>query len=190
MQIFSSLITLSLCLSALAAPAAHEHDHKTSSNSTMSHNSVKATCQEMKELTRLTHLANNQTLLEEYISKKKLNASEASELETKVASASTKLNALSSNATLVSECAVVDAHESLVVTCDRMARLEEWEKLSNATALNELAAKKNLTQTMIEHLKEKAANASTELKAMESNATLVAACQQLQAKKEKSNSTG
>lgn len=188
MQIFS-LLSLCLCLSALAAPESHQHDeHK--SNSTMAHNSVKATCREMEKLTELTHLASNQTLLEEYISRKKLSASEAAELETKAASASKQLATLASNnATLVSQCAVINAHESLVVTCERMARLERWEKLeSNATALDELAAKKNLSQAAIDHLKDKDANANSELKALERNSTLVMACQQLQAKK--SNGTG
>lgn len=189
MQIFSLILPLSLCLSALAAPEGHQHNEHNKSNSTTTHDSVKAACREMDKLTQLTHLASNQTLLEDYISKKKLNASEAAELETKAASASKQLATLASNATLVSQCAIVNAHESLVVTCERMARLEQWEKLeSNTTALDELAAKKNLSQAAIDHLKDKAANASTELKVLESNSTLVTACQQLQAKK--SNGTG
>jgi hypothetical protein len=190
MKISSCLFALSLCFSVLAAPAEHE-EHAASANKTKStgHNSVKAACAQMQELTMLTKLAANQTLLEDLVTKKKLNASEASALETKAASASSQLSTLANNATLVSQCAVVDAHESLVVQCDQMTRLEQWEKLaSNTTALDELATKRNLTQAAISKLQEQAANASTVLKTMESNATLVTSCQQLQAKK--SNNTG
>jgi len=198
-------IILALCLSsfALALPEGHHKNgtadsgdtgaggHK--SNGAKGHHKNGGTqdfeCKEMAKLTKLTSLANNATALSELETKHNLTAAEISKIKDSAANATTLLTKLQSNSTLVSQCAIVDAHEKVVQQCKEIATLKKLTAFANnATAMSELETKKNLTATEVSKIKEAAANATTKLTKLQSNTTLVAACSTIKTTG-KSNST-
>lgn len=141
--------------------------------------STKSACKQMQKLTALTMLASNQTKLDELVAKGKLDTAKVDELKKKAAEATTKLQTMSSNATLTSECAAIQAKGQMKRECGQMKRLQRMANLANnATAMADFAAKRNLTSTQVDNLKKKAQGAETKLKALETNTTLTDFCKQ------------
>ena len=131
----------------------------------------KSLCKEMASLNELVALAANTTKLDE---KAKNNATKIAEIQAKASNAATQLSTMSSNATLVSTCAVIDAAEKTEESCDEMKSLQELVTLAgNETAL---ADKTKNNATKIAALQAKASTAATKLETMTSNTTLVSAC--------------
>lgn len=109
MQFTSVLISLLLSSAVMA-----KGGNKTSKAKPVTDKSL---CQSMAKLTQIVNLAANTTKLE---SKTKGNATKIAEIKAKAADASTKLTTMSSNATLVSTCAVVEANNQLKSDCSDM----------------------------------------------------------------------
>lgn len=65
---------------------------------------LKMQCKEMKALTKLTDVANNATALAELQSKHNLTAAQVQKIKNEAANATTKLNKLKGNSTLVTAC--------------------------------------------------------------------------------------
>ncbi|KAF2686200.1 hypothetical protein K458DRAFT_298990 [Lentithecium fluviatile CBS 122367] len=153
-------------------------------NSTTQGNSVNRACKQMAKLTKLTELAANQTKLDAMVAKGKLNDTEVAEIKSKAADATTQLQTMQSNTTLVTECAVVDAHQKDVSQCKRMKKLTKLAAMANnQTAMDAFVAKKELNSTQVTKLQEKIANATTKLQEMSSNTTLTDLCTQIQEQK-------
>lgn len=147
-------------------------------------NSVNKACKKMAKLTKLTELANNQTKLDAMVSKGKLNDTEVAEIKTKAQDASTQLQSMQANTTLVSECLVVDAHKKVVGQCKKMAKLTKLAAMKdNQTAIDAFAAKKNITGEKLTKLQDKIANATTKLQEMSGNTTLTDLCSKEQQQK-------
>ena len=140
-------------------------------------NSVNHACNKMARLTKLTDLAANQTKLDELVAKGKLNATEEDAIKAKATNATQELKTMMSNTTLVSECAVVDAHEKVVKECSSMKKLTKLSKLANnETALKAYEAKHNMTAAQMTKFQEKIGNATTKLQDMQKNTTLTDLC--------------
>ena len=88
-----------------------KHEHSGKGNHT--HSALEAECDKIHHLTELVDLAKNTTKLNELASKHHLNATEIGKIKEKAANATTKLNKLESNATLVSECAKIKVGEKV-----------------------------------------------------------------------------
>ncbi|KAF2114603.1 hypothetical protein BDV96DRAFT_600566 [Lophiotrema nucula] len=69
------------------------------------HKKVVGECKQMKSLEKLSALAGNQTAMQAYIEKKKLNGTKLEKLQERIGNASTKLTAMQANTTLTSLCA-------------------------------------------------------------------------------------
>ncbi|KAF2477089.1 uncharacterized protein BDR25DRAFT_309393 [Lindgomyces ingoldianus] len=156
-------------------------------NGTTNGNSVNKACRTMSKLTHLTALAANQTKLDALVAKGKLNQTEVEALKAKAANATTELQTMQANTTLVTECAVIDAHQKVVGECKAMKKLANLANLANnQTAMDAFMAKKKLNDTQMAKLEEKIGNATTKLKALQANTTLTDLCAQQQ----KANSGG
>jgi hypothetical protein len=163
------------------------------SNATRSQggDNTKMACKEMRQLTALTSLASNQTKLDELVAKGKLDTAKVDALKKKAADASTKLQTMSSNTTLTSECAAIDAQGQMKQQCKQMKRLQKLAKLaSNTTTMDAFAAKKNLNSTQVDGLKDKLQKADTKLKTLEANATLTDFCKQMKQGKQAAGAEG
>lgn len=159
----------------------HGHDKHEGHNGTAK-DTAKFQCAEISRLTALTDLVNNSTKFASFTSHHNLTAAQQTKLKDEAANATTKLNTLKSNSTLVSECATIDASSKLQAQCKEMSRLTKITDLANnATALADLQSKHNLTAAQVDKIKDEAANATTKLNAMKSNSTLVSACNDLKA---------
>lgn len=66
---------------------------------------VKAQCAGMKQLAKLAAMATNQTALDAFVAKKKLNDTQVTDLKDKIAKSQTKLQEMQSNSTLTALCA-------------------------------------------------------------------------------------
>ena len=143
---------------------------------------VKAKCAEISRLTKLANLVNNSTKLADYQAKHNLTSAEMQKLKDMAANATTKLAQLKSNTTLVNECATMQAAEKLKAQCKEMQELTKLVKLANnATALQDLQTKYNLTASQVQKIKNEAANATVKLTKLQSNSTLMVDCQNLKA---------
>lgn len=81
---------------------------------------------------------------------------------------------MSTNATLVSTCAVINAAEETQDDCQEVEKLTELMALvGNATAIE---AKTNGNTTKMEKLKAKAAEGTAKLENLQANATLMTEC--------------
>ncbi|KAF2652011.1 hypothetical protein K491DRAFT_605765 [Lophiostoma macrostomum CBS 122681] len=150
-------------------------------------NSVNKACRTMAKLTKLTNLAANQTKLDAMIASGKINATEVDAIKAKAANATSELQTMQSNTTLVSECAVVDAHQAVLKECKQMTKLTKLADLAtNQTAMDALMQKKNLNDTQMAKLQERIANATTKLKTLQGNTTLTDLCTQQAQQKGKS----
>lgn len=142
--------------------------------------SVKVKCAEISSLTELADLVNNSTKLAEFQAKHNLTTAEMQKLKNMAANATAQLTQLKSNTTLVKECATMQAAENLKAQCKEMQQLTNLAKLANnATELQDLQKKYNLTASQVQKIKNEAANATAKLNALQRNSTLIADCQNL-----------
>lgn len=152
--------------------------------------SERSQCAEISRLTRLTSLVNNATALTELESKHNLTAAQIDDIKASATNATTRLTALQANTTLTTQCAVVNAGSKLKNQCKEMSRLTTLTALaSNTTALSELQTKRNLTDAEMAKIKDSAQNATVKLTQLQSNTTLVAACQTIKTTEGKHNKT-
>ena len=150
---------------------------KKSNGTTSGKNTVDKACAKMAKLTALTNLAANQTKLDAQLAKGKLNQTEIDDLKAKAANATTTLQTMQANTTLVSECAVVDAHQKVLGQCKQIKSLQKLSDLANnQTAMDALTQKKQLNDTQVAKLDERIANATAKLKEMQTNTTLTDLC--------------
>ncbi|KAH6642126.1 hypothetical protein C7974DRAFT_408709 [Boeremia exigua] len=164
-------------------------------NSTDSNNAeraLKKSCKKMRGLSVFSQVAANQTKLDALVAEGKLTTTEVDAIKAKAANVTTELQSMQSNATLVSECAVVNAEQKSVSQCKKMKKLTKLAALAgNETAMAALEQKKGLNDTGIAKLKAKIEKASTKLQEMQSNTTLTAFCaQQKQQNNDASDSDG
>jgi hypothetical protein len=153
--------------------------------------STKMMCQQIKSLTVLTSLATNQNKLDELVAKGKMDTAKVDALKKKAAEATTKLQNLSSNTTLTTECAAINAKSKMKKECGQMKRLQKLANLAtNATALDAFTAKHKLDSTQVDGLKIKVQNADTKFKAMQSNTTFTDFCKQMKQAGSKESATG
>ncbi|CAI6333034.1 unnamed protein product [Periconia digitata] len=140
-------------------------------------NSINKECKQMAKLTALTAFANNQTKIDALTAKGKLDDSKVAALKSQAAEASTKLQAMTANTTLVSECAVVFAHKKTVGQCKQMKSLAKLASLaSNQTAMDAMIAAKKLNDTQAVMLQDKVKSAQTKLDDLKANTTLTDIC--------------
>jgi len=138
----------------------------------------------MTKLTALTTLTNNQTHLDALVAKGKLDDAAVAALKIKAADATSQLQTLISNTTLVGECAVIDAQKKDVRMCKQMAKLTKLAAMKdNQTAIDAMVAKKGLDATQVAKLQEKISNATADLQEMMGNSTLTTFCANMQQQK-------
>lgn len=131
----------------------------------------KSQCKQIRKLQKFVDFASNTTQLEEATNK---NSTKVSQIQAKAEEAKTKLTSLQSNATLVGDCAVINAAEEQDHQCEKTFELQAFIKFaSNDT---KLAEKTNNNATKIAAIKAKVPEATTKLQSLESNSTLQAAC--------------
>ncbi|KAL9113387.1 MAG: hypothetical protein Q9227_002428 [Pyrenula ochraceoflavens] len=195
MRFIYTLVTVPLLFSSsiFAVPEPKGDGQRAAKNGTMS-NSLDHQCAKMASLEQLSKLAANQSKVDEIVAKKKLSDTKAADFKAKVANASTELQAMQSNTTLVSDCGVVDAHFKLKVQCNEMDRLMTMKQIAdnNATALTDFLTKHKIdskNQTAVNHVKEKAANSTMRLNKLMSNSTLMSDCEGLKAEQQKGSSS-
>ena len=179
MRSFSFIIALLFALisSAYAWPELHLLEARKGGKNGTRGNSVHSQCRQIARLTKITELAANQTKLDAKLAAGKLNQTEIDAIKAKAAKATTTLATMTSNATLVSECAVISAHQKVVGQCQKLKQLTKLANLANnVTAKAAWVAKKKLNDTQLARFDEKIANASTKLTEMQSNTTLTDLC--------------
>ncbi|KAH8725792.1 hypothetical protein GQ44DRAFT_771749 [Phaeosphaeriaceae sp. PMI808] len=148
-------------------------------NSTKSNggNTVKGACKTMKKLMRITQLASNQTKLDSLVSEGKLTTAKVDELKKKAADAGPKLQAMSTNTTLATECTRIAAESQMKGACKQMKKLQKMADLvKNQTALDAFAAKHKLNGTRVDKLKAKVQKSQPKLTELSSNTTLTTFC--------------
>lgn len=161
-----------------------KQDDGNSTSADVTKNALQKSCKKIRRLNALSQIANNQTLLDTWVAEGKLNTDEVDAIKAKAAKATTELQTLQSNTTLVSGCAIVNAERKSMEQCKQMRRLAKLAALAgNDTALAIYEQKKGLNETWIEILKQKAAEAQTKLQEMRSNTTLTDFCTQRQQQK-------
>ena len=145
------------------------------------HNSLseKSQCREMNRLNHLIELASNTTKLGEVTNN---NATKIAEIKAKASSATTKLQTLQSNATLVSFCTVFDAQAAEEDGCQETFMLQRFIKFAANTTAVAIATNNNATK--IANIQTKASKAAVKLQTLTSNSTLQAACPAVQQKDE------
>lgn len=147
-------------------------------NGTRSGNSDKRECGEIARLTEMMDLVNNATRLAAFETKHKLNQTQIDELKTKTTAEQTKLQPLTSNSTLMTECAVIGADRKLQFQCHQIKSLTKLSAIANnATAMQEFETKHKMSAEQMTRFMDEAKNASGKLTKLQSNATLVTACQ-------------
>ncbi|PVI04070.1 hypothetical protein DM02DRAFT_492008, partial [Periconia macrospinosa] len=141
------------------------------------HDSVDKICKSITKLTALSNLAKNQTKIDALLSKGKLSDTQVTELKSQAANATAKLEGLLANATLASECAVINAHKNTLGECRKMKSLTKLAALaSNQTAMDAMVSKKKLNDTQVTMLMDKIKSAQTKLDEMKGNTTLTDIC--------------
>jgi len=180
---FSSLF-LAICLSTSVLAKGHENAAK---NTTGSANTMADQCKQLQQLTAFTNLASNDTKLNALAAKKNMTTTEVADIKAKAANATAELSTLSSNTTLVSTCSAVQQTESKCAEVQSLTALSALA--SNTTKMDAIAAKNNLTDTQKAELMSKAANATTKLATLSSNATLMSECQVFEADKKADGET-
>ncbi|PQE10409.1 hypothetical protein CJF32_00000949 [Rutstroemia sp. NJR-2017a WRK4] len=134
----------------------------------------KSLCREMNHLQKLVSEAQNSTKL---ATKTKNNQTKIDEITAKASMAAVQLDTMTSNATLVSTCAVIDAADETKSACKMMSKMQKT--IDTANNSTKLAEKSKGNSTKEAELKAKAVTAQTKLDAMTSNTTLVDACSSL-----------
>jgi hypothetical protein len=147
-------------------------------------NSIKRVCKQMAKLTRITDLANNQTKLDAMIAKGKIDDEEVAKIKSKAADATSQLQTLMSNSTLVSECAVFNARRKDMGMCKQMDKLTKLAAIQgNQTAVDAYVANKGMGDEEAARLRDIIGNATSKLQELSGNATLTGFCAQLQQQK-------
>ncbi|KAI5921002.1 hypothetical protein F4810DRAFT_389889 [Camillea tinctor] len=133
--------------------------------------SVKSQCRSIAKMTKLIDLANNQTELE---SKTDGDQTKIAEIKAKAANSTAMLSTLTSNSTLMGECAVITAHDDAVEACGSIQQMEKAVALAaNDTKLQD---KFDGNTTKIDDFKSKVSSMATMLATLQSNATLSSFC--------------
>ena len=118
--------------------------------------SEKSQCKQIRKLQKFVDLASNTTRLQEVTNN---NATKVAQLQTEASAAATQLTTLQSNATLVSDCAIINASEDQEDRCEETFELQAFITFaSNTTAL---AAKTDNNATKIAAIQAKASTAAT-----------------------------
>lgn len=150
------------------------------SNSTKAHPktlTLNAQCAEMKRLAGLVMLGSNSTRLAEVESRKNLTAAAVTRLQDEIANATSRLETMRSNFTLVNDCAVLDAHDRFVQQCHELSHLTHLARLGqNETALQDIDAQRKLSPEQSARLVNETVNAATRLTKLTANATLTDMC--------------
>jgi hypothetical protein len=160
MQLITLPILFSLLLTSVAA--------KDNSTKVVSETDQ---CKEVTSLTKFVSFASNTTMLD-MITKE--NATKVAEIQAKASTASAKLQTLTSNSTLMSDCQVEFAQEAEDDMCQQTFLLQRFVTFAaNMTAVAS-ATKNNATK--IAAIELKASDAASKLQTLQSNSTLQAAC--------------
>jgi vacuolar-type H+-ATPase subunit I/STV1 len=126
------------------------------------------------ELLKLAHFLTFAANSSEVSNQAKNNATRISEIAAEASTSATKLQQLQSNATLVSLCFIVDAHEREKHQCEEIKKLEKFiDFANNSTAL---ADKTRNNATRINEIKVESSKVAARLAKLQSNATLVSDC--------------
>ncbi|EKD18728.1 hypothetical protein MBM_02970 [Drepanopeziza brunnea f. sp. 'multigermtubi' MB_m1] len=133
--------------------------------------SEKSMCKQMHKLEKFVAFASNTTELELITNN---NATKVTQLQAEASAAAQKLSTMQSNATLVADCAVVNAQAEEEDQCRETFALQQFVKFAANTT--EVAAKTNNDATKIANIQAEASVAATKLQSLESNSTLQAAC--------------
>lgn len=128
-------------------------------------------CKEISSLSKFVALASNTTELDKIT---KNNATKIAEIQAKASSDSTKLQTLTSNSTLMSDCQVVFAQEAEDDECQETFVLQRFVAFAANTTAVASATKNNATK--IAAIELKASDAASKLQVLQSNSTLQAAC--------------
>ncbi|PSN68305.1 hypothetical protein BS50DRAFT_633909 [Corynespora cassiicola Philippines] len=180
-----AFIATAYALPEFPALEARKHDGDGNNGTSKNDNPLNKACHKMTKLTKLSDLANNQTKLDELMSKGRIDQARVDEIKAKAANVTAELQSMQSNTTLVEECAVVNAHRKDLRRCKKMKRLEKLASMANNdTALVAFTQKKDLNETLIAKLKEKISEATTKLQEMQSNTTLTDMCASQQKQEE------
>ncbi|KAF2738860.1 hypothetical protein EJ04DRAFT_560509 [Polyplosphaeria fusca] len=154
---------------------------KAHKNNTAEGNPENRQCNRLARLTKLTALAANQTRLDALVAKGRLNETQVENIKAKAANATSTLQTMQSNTTLVQECEVVEAHKQVVRACKKMRVLDKLSTLANnQTAMNEFIATKQLNGTKLEKFQDSIGNATAKLQDLQKNTTLTNLCAQEQ----------
>ncbi|KAI1500326.1 hypothetical protein F5X99DRAFT_386756 [Biscogniauxia marginata] len=133
--------------------------------------SVKSQCRSIAKITKLVDLANNQTKLE---SKTDGDQAKIDEIKAKAANSTTILSTLTSNTTLMDQCAVIQANDDAVDACESIQKMEKEVALAaNDTKLQD---KFDGNTTRIDEFKAQVSSMATMLADLQSNATLNTFC--------------
>lgn len=168
---FSTVFVLGLA----GLVAAKGNNKQENANSTGT--STKSQCKQVSKLTAITELAANTTKLAD---KLKNNATKIAEFQAKAANATTKLNTLTANATLMDSCNVIFAQEDMVQSCEKMVEIEKANEIINNATL--LAKVTDNNATKADAFKAKVASKAADLSALQANTTLTDFCAGLQTK--------
>jgi hypothetical protein len=186
-----SKIFLAALLTALVAanPKGHDKDNremgKEHGNRTANFEHF-AQCLKFDKLTKIVNLNNNATAMQIFASK--VSPAKLQKFKDKASNATTELNTLKTNATLVQDCNQRAANRRTQRDCFEVRTLQKLVNIgNNATALKELENHKgkshlrggSASETQAEvdaKWKGIIANATTKLNELKSNATLMAAC--------------
>ncbi|KAK8092291.1 uncharacterized protein PG998_015123 [Apiospora kogelbergensis] len=168
MQLTNLFVSALLAMSVSAADDnkgdGNKGDHKGG-------NSIGKQCFQMAKLEMITKFGANDTAV---AAKFHNNQTAIDDFKKKVAASDTKLKAMSANATLVSECATINAEAREKGECGKMKFAEKMLAMAgNDTALQ---TKFKNNQTKIDAFKAKAEGAKADLAAMQGNATLTSFC--------------
>ncbi|KAK7978688.1 hypothetical protein PG988_006178 [Apiospora saccharicola] len=141
--------------------------------------SVGKQCFQMAKWEQMDKLAANETALAAHF---KNNQTQIDAFKKKVAESDTKLKAMSANATLVTECAGINAQAKEMGECGKMKFAEKMIMMAGNDTM--LQAKFKNNQTKVDAFKAKASAAKADLSAMQGNATLTQFCSVMDTKQE------
>ncbi|KAH9885688.1 hypothetical protein F4778DRAFT_499480 [Xylariomycetidae sp. FL2044] len=133
--------------------------------------SIKSQCKSVAKMQNLVELAANQTKLD---SKTDGNTTLEDEIKSKAAEATTQLSTLTSNTTLMDQCAVIQAHADSVESCSDMQKLEK--QIATASNDTKLQDKFEGNTTEIDAFQAKTAEWQSKLAALQGNSSLTTFC--------------
>ncbi|KAK8005940.1 hypothetical protein PG991_012237 [Apiospora marii] len=167
MQLSNLFVSALLALSVSAA----DGDNKDSGKKGDGQQSVGKQCFQMAKWEMMTALSANDTAL---AAKFHSNQTQIDAFKKKAADVDTKLKAMMANATLVGECATINAEAREKGQCGKMKFAEKMIAMAGNDTM--LQAKFKNNQTKIDDFKTKATAAKADLAAMQGNATLTSFC--------------